>query len=173
MFQLAAFAAQASGIFAGLSGGSNKKDPERIATAASSLQKALNGDQSAVEWMKSQSLPHPNGSATQVGKEAYRRALAEYARQVGQPNDAAEPTWNNPGGSTSPVKGIIDRAVQDVRNTVGNAVSTVGGGVATEAGGRIVGSGSGANAPSSFSIDQNTMLLVGLAAGTLLLMRKK
>jgi len=161
-------AAAASGVFAGLSG-SRKKDADRIAVAASSLQKALNGDQDAVAWMKSQAT----GSASAVGREAYRRALAEYQRSVGQPNTAPEPTWQNPGGSTSPVRGIVDRAVQDVRNTVGNAVSTVGGGAATEAGTRITGTGAGSNPPSSFPIDQNTMMLVALGAGALLLLRKR
>lgn len=189
MFQLAALAAGASklgalagtaksfsGVFAGLSGG-NKKDPARVALAQRSLEKALQGDASAVEWMKSQALDHPQGSATQVGKEAYRRALAEYYRQAGEnavgTNTGPLPSYENPAPPQSPVKGIIDRAVQDVRNVMGNAVSTVVTGAGADLGGRVTGDGPGANPPSAFPIDQNTMMLLAVGAAAFLMLRKR
>lgn len=155
-----------AGLFDGLKG--NRNDKKRIATAQSSLQKALNGDASAVEWMKSQA----DNSATAVGKEAYRRALREYYR-IAQQGGAPSTDVYAPALQTSPVQGVVNRAIQDVRNTTGNAISTIATGAGVEVGARVTGDGPGANRPTALPIDQNTIMLLAVGAGAFLLLRKR
>jgi len=66
----------------------NKLDPTRIANAQSNLTKALAGDMAALAYMRSQ----VTGSATAVGRDAYRRAVATYdAQRSATPAPAAPP----------------------------------------------------------------------------------
>lgn len=62
--------------------GANDKDKSsRIPLALSNLNKALLGDATALAYLRAQAL----GSATAVGKDAYRRALAIYDAQKTTP----------------------------------------------------------------------------------------
>lgn len=75
--------------------GANDKDKSaRIPAAISALNKALAGDQQALTYMRAQAV----GSATAVGKDAFRRALAIYDQQ----KPAAAPS-----SSTTPLVGLI------------------------------------------------------------------
>jgi hypothetical protein len=70
--------------------GANDKDKSaRIPAAISALNKALAGDQQALTYMRAQAV----GSATAVGKDAFRRALAIYDQQkpAGAPSSSATP----------------------------------------------------------------------------------
>lgn len=72
--------------------GANDKDKSaRIPAAISALNKAIAGDQQALAYMRQQAV----GSATAVGKDAFRRALAIYDQQ----KPAAAPT----SSATAPV----------------------------------------------------------------------
>jgi hypothetical protein len=94
--------------------GANDKDKkERIPAAVNALNRALAGDTSVLSYMTAQS----QGSATAVGKEAFRRALAYYsANKPAAPSVTAAPaplapTPAAPSGTTqgpkpTPIAGV-------------------------------------------------------------------
>jgi hypothetical protein len=75
----------------------NAKDPERLATAQSNLQKALAGDANAYLLLQQQAGLIPGyGSATQYGKDVAKAALATYAAQRGAGVQPAAPVIMSP-----------------------------------------------------------------------------
>jgi hypothetical protein len=153
----------AGNLFAGLSG--NKKDAGRIAQAASSLQQALDGDATQLAFIVGQA----SNSATSVGKEAYRRALAEYNRQAGtnyQPGAVA-----NVPKSISPLQRIISNTISNIRTDAGAGVQQALATSANTAGSAIAG-GNGTGLTSG-SISRTQVYLAGAVALAAILALKK
>lgn len=98
----------------------NKKDPERIAKAAAWLQQALNGDASALANLQAQAI----GSATEVGKEAARRALEAY--------NARQSTFVTPEVAT-PLQRQVQTTINAVRNDLAQGVQNIGAGATNAA----------------------------------------
>jgi hypothetical protein len=123
LFGKAVASTVSSSLFAGLSG--NSKDAGRIAQADSSLRQALDGDAYQLGFIIGQAA----NSATSVGKEAYRRALAYY-------NSAAGTSYQ-PGAvapkQISPVQRAVETFGNAVRDAAGNLVQTVGTGAVNAA----------------------------------------
>jgi hypothetical protein len=156
-----------TGIFAGLTS-SDPNDKTRIAAASSALQKALAGDLSQITYMQNQAGMNPGaGSATAVGKEAFRRALVAY--------DQAKGTHYAPAGSApampapSPAQSVLSQTQHAVQQDVaGGLQQLLTGGVNSIT--HAISPSAGTSVP--FSQNQMTLIYAGLALVAVLLIPK-
>lgn len=133
----------------------NKKDPERIQAANDALQRALAGDASALVYMQQQAV----GSATQVGKDAFRRALEAYA--------ANRTSFTPPPGAT-PLQQTVASTVDSIKQDLATGVQRIGAGASSAAANSI----SPGNAAVTVPLDRNTLLLLGAVAVAIILFRR-
>lgn len=119
-----------SGIGA-LFSGAHPKDRLRIAGAQAALQRALAGDQSAVLEMKQQAGLVPGfGSATAVGKAAYKAAYDAYLSGGAVAPDVVQPT-------ASPIREELTSAADKIRDVLADSTQKIGAGVTNAAADKI------------------------------------
>jgi hypothetical protein len=151
----------ATGIMAGLSG-ADKKDPERIAAAQAALTKALAGDASQILYMQQQAGQVVGyGSATAVGKEAFRRALAEYDRQRGTHYNSQSAAATS---TASPAQAVIAQTQAAVRTDLANGAQQLLTGTVNSITGAI-----SPNAGPSVPLTQNQLSWIYVGAAALVL----
>jgi hypothetical protein len=156
MLQLMAAKSVVSGIKS-LTGAlvANKKDPERVATAQSNLTKALAGDSAALAALQSQAV----GSATEVGKDAARRALAAYA--------ATKPSFVTPINQT-PLQQQVADTVNNVRTDIANGLQNIGAGATTALANTVDPNKKAVTVP----LTQTQLLVIAGIAAAILFLRK-
>ncbi|HJQ27676.1 MAG TPA: hypothetical protein VKA60_27580 [Blastocatellia bacterium] len=139
----------------------NKKDPERIATAEANLQKALNGDSAALAALQAQAA----GSATEVGKEAARRALEAY--------NARQTSFVTPEVAT-PLQKQVATTINSIRDDLAQGVQNVGAGVTSAAANKLGTDQTRFTLPVSVPLTPVQMLLVaGAVVGLILFARHR
>jgi hypothetical protein len=139
----------------------NKKDPERVAKAQAWLQQALAGDKTALANLQAQAT----GSATEVGKEAARRALEAY--------NASSATFIHPETST-PLQDQVKTTVDSVRNDLATGIQRIGAGATSAAANALGTKDDRFTLPLSVPITSTQMiLLAAVAAGVILLARRR
>lgn len=148
------------------------KDKERIQASRDALARALAGDATAVEFMRQQAgLVAGYGSATAIGKEAYRRALQEYYDKTGGGYAGASGTVPNTGPTAG---GVVGNAINNIRNDAADAIRTLGAGATNNLANGVAAPGSAQKAGLVIPTTQSQiMLLVGAAAAAFLIFRKK
>lgn len=139
----------------------NKKDPERIAKAEAWLQQALAGDQTALANLQAQA----SGSATEVGKEAARRALAAY--------NARSASFIRPE-TTTPLQAQVKTTVDAIRNDLAAGVQNIGAGATSAAASALGTNQNRFTLPVSIPFTPMQMLLMaGAAIGVIMLARRR
>lgn len=132
----------------------NKKDPQRIQAAQDALARALAGDASALAYMQAQAV----GSATEVGKKAFRSALEAYA--------ANRTSFTPPPGAT-PLQQTVATTVDSIRSDLATGVQRIGAGASSAAANSISPSGA-----VTLPLDRNMLLLLGAVAVAIILLRE-
>lgn len=139
----------------------NKKDAERVARAQSELAKALAGDAAALLWIQQQAGVVPGyGSATEVGREAYRRALAAYNAQRG--------SFASPVAPPTPFQQQVSTTVAQVRQDIAQGFQNIGAGATTAAADTI----SGGSRAVTIPLNRNQLVLFAVLAGALIWLRR-
>lgn len=133
----------------------NKKDPQRIQAAQDALQRALAGDASALAYMQSQAV----GSATQVGKDAFKAALAAYA---------ANRTSFTPPLTATPLQQTVASTVDSIKQDLATGVQRIGAGASSAAANSISPNAGALTVP----LDRNMLLLLGAVAAAIIFFRK-
>jgi hypothetical protein len=131
----------------------NKKDPQRIQAAQDALARALAGDASALAYMQAQAV----GSATQVGKDAFRSALEAYA--------ANRTSFTPPPGAT-PLQQTVSSTVSAIGKDLATGVQQIGAGATNAASTKL--GGTGITVPFS----QQTLLILAAVAVAIIVFRK-
>lgn len=143
-------------IFAGLSG-TDAKDPARIAAAQSALDKALAGDVSQLLYMQQQAGQIAGfGSATAVGKEAFRRALVAYDAAKGTHYNLAGTVTVSPNAPT-PVQSIVQQTGNQIRQDLASGAQQLLTGATNKVTNAI-----SPNAGTSIPFTQNQLYLAGV-----------
>jgi len=135
----------------------NKKDPLRIANAQSNLEKALAGDMAALAELKRAAA---GGSATEVGREANRRALAAY--------NAQRTSFESPVAPPTPFQQQVSTTVAQVQEVIAQGVQNIGAGATTAVANRISGTPNAVTIP----LNRNQLILLAVIAGAIIWLRK-
>lgn len=151
-----AVAMQAASLAGKVSGAlfANKKDPQRIQAAQDALARALAGDASALAYMQAQAI----GSATPVGKAAFKSALDAYA---------ANRTSFTPPPTSTPLQQVVSDTVSGVRRELATGVQQIGAG-----GTNVLTNRLSPNTGVTIPFDRDTLLLLGAVAVAILFLRK-
>jgi hypothetical protein len=137
------------------------KDAKRIQAAQDALTRALAGDSTALIYMQQQAGLVPGyGSATQVGKDAFKAALDAYAAQ--------RSTFTQPD-TTTPLTQTVADTFGQVRQDVADSVQKVGAGVTTALTDKV--SGKKHNAVT-IPLTRNQILIVAALAAAILWLRR-
>lgn len=139
-----------SSIAGGLKG--NASDQKRIAAAQSALDKALAGDSSQIAYMIQQRWH----SATAVGKEAFRRALATYDSRFGSSYASAGDPATGAVAAPSPVQAVVQQTTDNVKRDLADGAQQILTGVTNAVTGKI-----SPSAGTSFPFTKNQLYVGG------------
>lgn len=149
------------------------KDKQRINAAQSALTKALSGDSAALQYMNQQA----SNSATDVGKEAFRRALQSYYQQKSGQGGAAAytaPSYS-PAVSNSNESALgseLTDLKNNVRDDVANTIRRVGAGGSNEVANSVAGTDAQRHGLTIPTNPAQLLIIGGIAVGAFLILKK-